>query len=144
MLDCFHPLGNRLPVGLRNIPVRPEIEHVLLPDFRGHALILSQSIGVAGFSINTIGNLVAPEKTWLTSLEIGSGGAYIDSVRSQYFFTISGTTNRKVSQHIVFLYHPSQHVVFSMRNRRGISDKMPKIMMMHPIKVPTRVKEHGY
>ena len=127
MLDCFHPLGNRLPVGLRNIPVRPEIEHVLLPDFRGHALILSQSIGVAGFSINTIGNLVAPNKTWLTSLEIGSGGAYIDSVRSQYFFTISGTTNRKVSQHIVFLYHPSQHVEFSMRIGAEFQIKCPKL-----------------
>ena len=46
MLDRFHPLGNRLPVGLRNTPVRPEIEHGLLPEFRALALILDQSIGV--------------------------------------------------------------------------------------------------
>ena len=52
MLDRFHPLGNRLPVGLRSIPVRPEIEHSLLSEFRALALILDQSIGVVGFSIN--------------------------------------------------------------------------------------------
>ena len=62
LLDCFHPSGNRLPVGLRNIPVRPEIEHGLLSDFRVLALILDQSIGVVGFSIKPIGNLGAPGK----------------------------------------------------------------------------------
>ena len=62
MLDRFHPLGNHLPVGLRNTLVRPEIEHGLLSEFRALALILDQSIGVAGFSIKPIGNLGAPEK----------------------------------------------------------------------------------
>ena len=36
--------------------------------------------------------------------------------------------------------HHGQHVVLKMRNRSKFSDKMPKIMMMHPTKVPTRVE----
>ena len=52
-----------LPVRLRNIPVRPEIEHGLLSGFRALALILDQSIGVVGIStIKPVGSLGAPEK----------------------------------------------------------------------------------
>ena len=62
LLDRLHPVGNRLPVGLRHIPVRPEIEECLLANFCAIAQSLDQTIRMAGFTVRPIGRFGAPKK----------------------------------------------------------------------------------
>ena len=62
LLDCLHPEGNRLPVGLRNIPVRTEIEQGFLADFCALALPHDQPIGEVGFSVRPVGRFGASKK----------------------------------------------------------------------------------
>ena len=80
-------------------------------------------------------------KTWLTSLEIGSGGC-LHQFRGRINILIQFFWHHKRQHFIKYRYcdHHGQHVVLKLRNRSEFSDKMPKIMMMHPTKVPTRVE----